>query len=101
MNHGWKVPTGNDEIEACNQCVVAQFIQGTNVQYKGYLRHLWNSYLDGDNLYPATVHEAYNMSQRRKENQTHYKMANQRKIYSTFVALAVTRWGIIPTHQNA
>ena len=50
-----EVPNVNDQVEARNQGLVVQFIQGTNVQYKGFLCHLQNSFLDGDDLYPPTV----------------------------------------------
>ena len=38
------------------------------MHHKGYLRHLWNSYLDGTDNYPRTVHEAYNILWRREED---------------------------------
>ena len=37
------------------------------MHHKGYLRHLRNSYLDGSDNYPRTVHEAYNSLRRREE----------------------------------
>ena len=37
------------------------WLQGTNAHYKGYLQHLWNSYLERDAIYPTTVHEAYSI----------------------------------------
>ena len=39
-----------------------------NLHHKGYLRHLRNSYLDGTDSYPRTVHEAYNILQRCEED---------------------------------
>ena len=44
-----------------------QFIKGTNANHKPYLGHLRNSYLDGLDVYPNTVQEAYNILQRREE----------------------------------
>jgi hypothetical protein len=38
-----------------------RFIRRTNSNYKSYLTHLRNSYLDGNNIYPMTLHEAYNI----------------------------------------
>ena len=37
------------------------------MHHKGYLHHLRNSYLDGSDNYPRTVHEAYNILRRREE----------------------------------
>ena len=45
-----------------------QFIQGTNAQHKGYLHHLQNPFLDGDDNYPTTMCEAYNIPCRREED---------------------------------
>jgi hypothetical protein len=47
-----------------------RFIRGANSNYKGYLTHLRNSYLDGNNIYPATLHEAYNILQQRESDTT-------------------------------
>jgi hypothetical protein len=44
------------------------FIRGANSNYKSYLTHLCNSYLDGNNIYPATLHEAYNILQQRESD---------------------------------
>ena len=61
-----EIPSANDCVGARNQCLVAQF--GSYAQHKGYLCHLRNSFLDGDNKYPTTVHEAYNILCRREED---------------------------------
>ena len=45
----------------------SSFIKGTNANHKPYLSHLRNSYLDGLDVYPNTVQEAYNILQRREE----------------------------------
>jgi hypothetical protein len=44
------------------------FICGANSNYKSYLTHLCNSYLDGNDVYLMTLHEAYNILQRRETN---------------------------------
>ena len=44
-----------------------QFIKGTNASHKPYLSHLRKSYLDGLDMYPNTVQEAYNILQRCEE----------------------------------
>ena len=66
-HNGRVVPTKGDQIEARSQELVIQFIRGTNSNHKGYLRHLRNSYLDGRDNYPRTVHEAYNILRRCEE----------------------------------
>ena len=68
-NHnGREVPNGDDRVEARNQELAIRFIRGINNNHKGYLRHLRNSYLDGRDNYPRTVHEAYNILRRREED---------------------------------
>ena len=66
--NGRAVPNNDDHSEARSQELNIQFIRGTNIHHKGYLCHLWNSYLDGTDNYPRTVHEAYNILQRHKED---------------------------------
>ena len=60
-------PNDDDRREARDQELAIRFIRGTNHNHKGYLRHLRNSYLDGTDNYPRTVHEAYNILRRREE----------------------------------
>ena len=60
-------PNDDDRREARDQELAIRFIRGTNLNHKGYLRHLRNSYLDGSDNYPRTVHEAYNILWRREE----------------------------------
>ena len=66
-HNGRVVPTEADRIEARSQELAIRFVRGTNSNHKGYLRHLRNSYLDGSDNYPRTVHEAYNILRRREE----------------------------------
>ena len=65
--HGWGVPSAADWTEAKQIALAIQFIKGTNASHKPYLSHLRNSYLDGLDVYPYTVQEAYNILQCRKE----------------------------------
>ena len=63
--HGRGVPIVADHEEAKQIALTIQFIKGTNASHKPYLSHLWNSYLDGLDVYPNTVQEAYNILQVR------------------------------------
>ena len=65
--HGRGEPTAADHEEAKQIALTIQFIKGTNASRKPYLHHLQNSYLDGLDVYPNTVQEAYNILQRREE----------------------------------
>ena len=65
--HGSGVPTAADQEEAKQIALAIQFIKGTNANHKPYLSHLRNSYLDGLDVYPNTVQEAYNILQCREE----------------------------------
>ena len=61
--HGRGEPIAADHEEAKQIALMIQFIKGTNASHKPYLSHLWNSYLDGLDVYPNTVQEAYNILQ--------------------------------------
>ena len=65
--HGRDVPVAADKEEAKQIALAMQFVKGTNASHKPYLAHLRNSYLDGLDVYPNTVQEAYNILQRREE----------------------------------
>ena len=65
--NGRGVSTAADREEAKQIALVIQFIKGTNANHKPYLSHLRNSYLDGLDVYPNTVQEAYNILQHREE----------------------------------
>ena len=66
--NGRAVPNDDDHSKAQSQELTIRFIRGTNIHNKGYLRHLRNSYLDGTDNYPGTVHEAYNILRRREDD---------------------------------
>jgi hypothetical protein len=60
-------PDVTDWTAAREQAVAIRFIRGANATHKVYLTHLRNSYLgDGSDIYPSTLHEAYNILQRRE-----------------------------------
>ncbi len=63
-------PDDADQASARELSLMMQFIHGANSNYKSYLTHLHNSYLDGHNIYPATLHEAYNILQWRESDTT-------------------------------
>ena len=65
--HGRGVPTVADQAEAKQIALAIQFTKGTNASHKPYLSHLRNSYLDGLDMYPNTVQEAYNILQHCEE----------------------------------
>ena len=65
--HGRGVPVAADKEEAKQIALAMHFVKGTNASHKPYLAHLRNSYLDGLDVYPNTVQEAYNILQRREE----------------------------------
>ena len=65
--HGRGVPIVGDHEEAKQIALAIQFLKDTNANHKQYLSHLHNSYLDGLDMYPNTVQEAYNILQWCKE----------------------------------
>ena len=66
--NGREVANEDDQTEAWSQERAIRFVRGTNNNHKGYLRHSQNSYLDGSDNYPRTLHEAYNILRRREED---------------------------------
>jgi hypothetical protein len=59
-------PNAVDRAAAKEMALAMRFIRGTNVTHAPYLKHLRNSYLDGNDIYPTTLHGAYNVLQRRE-----------------------------------
>ena len=64
--HGRGEPAAADHEEAKQIASTIKFIKGTNASHKPYLSHLRNSYLDGLDVYPNMVLEAYNILQQRE-----------------------------------
>jgi hypothetical protein len=62
-------PEEADWTAAREQALAIRFIRGANDSHKTYLTHLRNSFLDGSDYYPSTLHEAYNILQRREPHQ--------------------------------
>jgi hypothetical protein len=59
-------PKEADWTAAREQVLVIQFIRSANDFHKAYLTHLRNSFLDGSDYYPSTLHKAYNILQHRE-----------------------------------
>jgi Zinc knuckle len=59
-------PNNDDRAAAWEQALAIRFIRGTNENYKWYITHLRNSFLDQNDNYPTTLHQAYNILQRRE-----------------------------------
>jgi hypothetical protein len=62
--NGHDKPTEEDLVEAREQALAICFIRGANDTYTSYRAHLRNSFLDENDLYPSTLHQAYNIMQR-------------------------------------
>jgi hypothetical protein len=61
---------------AREQALAILFICGANATHKTYLTHLRNSFLDGSDYYPSTLHEAYNILQRHVPESGSMNIAN-------------------------
>ena len=61
--HGRGVPIAANHEKTKQMTLTIQCIKRTNASHKPYLSHLPNSYLDGLDVYPNTVQEAYNILQ--------------------------------------
>ena len=67
-----EIPNEMDRAAAREQALAIRFIRGTNEKCKGYLTHLRNSFLEQNDNYPATLHQSYNILQRREMEQPSY-----------------------------
>ena len=67
-NSRTNAPIRDDREEAKQQALSIRFIRSTNVKHAGYITHLCNSYLDGQDNYPVTLHGAYHILQRWEGN---------------------------------
>ncbi len=65
---GEVIPDDANRASCREMSLAILFIHGVNSNYKSYLTHLHNSYLDGNNVYLTTLHEAYNILQWRETN---------------------------------
>jgi hypothetical protein len=100
-------PVEADHIAAREQTPAMQFISGTNAKYKEYLTHLRNSFLDGSDYYPTSVHAAYNILQRResegrsvdmKPTDSPLSMQEEKHgIWTTLSVFTATSSGTLPT----
>ena len=59
-------PNANDYRKARDSALAIRFIRGARNGQK-YYKHLRNSYLDSNNVYPSSAHVAYNILLRREE----------------------------------
>jgi hypothetical protein len=57
--------TSADVAEANELYLATCFLQSVGPKFTSYLRHLRDGFLDGQNLYPSTLQQAYNILQRR------------------------------------
>jgi hypothetical protein len=64
--NGEAIPDDTDRTSCREMSLAIRFIRRANSNYKSYLTHLRNSYLDGNDVYPMTLHKAYNILQRRE-----------------------------------
>ena len=60
-------PTDEDREAAEEESIAIQFVRGS--RYTAYKRHLRNDILEGNDIYPTTMHEAYTILQRRDDDQ--------------------------------
>jgi hypothetical protein len=63
--NGNQFATDDDSVEATERYLAICFLQSVNHIYSSYLEHLRNSFWDGQEIYPTTLHQAYNVLQRR------------------------------------
>ena len=74
-SHAREEPNNDDHQETKQVALTMHFIRGTNANHCAYLRHLRNSYLDGVDVYPSSVHDAHNILWHREED--HIGMPNE------------------------
>jgi hypothetical protein len=69
-------PNDEDQAEARARAMATRFVRGANSHFNGYRDHLQNSFLDGQDYYPTSVQEAYNIMARREQTAHNYNMEN-------------------------
>ena len=79
-------PNDADRQRSRDHALAIRFIRGARNGSK-YYKHLRNSYLDGNNVYPASAHIAYNILQRREE-------ANEDTAVADYEGVAFTHNGV-------
>jgi len=67
-------PEDANQKKAKQQALAVRFIRGTNSKHSGYLTHLRNSYLNGQDNYPETLYRAYHVLQRREGNDNAFQL---------------------------
>jgi hypothetical protein len=60
-------PDDDDRLEGMNRTLAARFIRGANKKADAYRGELRNSYLNGNDDYPTSLTQAYNIMQRHSE----------------------------------
>jgi hypothetical protein len=55
--------TADDRSKAKDYTLAMRFIRGASIKHQEYLKHLRNSYLDGHDVYPTTLQEAFHVLQ--------------------------------------
>jgi hypothetical protein len=63
--------TDTDVKEAKERYLAICFLQSVNDRYSSYLDHLRNSFLDGQEIFSLTLHQACNILQRRSMGATY------------------------------
>ena len=63
--------TTRDLSEAKNQTITIQFRWGMNKHHQAYLKELRNQFLNQQDIYPSTLHEAYNILQWQTGDRVH------------------------------
>jgi hypothetical protein len=74
---GRAIPDDADRASCREMSLAIQFIRSAkNSNYKSYLTHLRNSYLDGNDVYLMTLHEAYNILQWRETDTSNTRVSS-------------------------
>jgi hypothetical protein len=68
--------TDADVTEAKGRCLAICFLQSVNNNNSPYLDHLRNSFLDGQEIFPLTLHQAYDVLQRRSMGALHNQLGD-------------------------
>ena len=74
-SHASEEPNDDDHQEAKTGCLDHAFIHGKSASHHAYLQHLRNTYLDRVDVYPSSVHCAYNILRHTEED--HIGMPNE------------------------
>eukprot|EP00934_Nitzschia_sp_Nitz4_P002894 Nitzschia sp. Nitz4//scaffold489_size5144//2753//5083//NITZ4_009231-RA/size5144-processed-gene-0.2-mRNA-1//1//CDS//3329552900//2884//frame0 len=71
-SNGRRVANDADREAAKKRAIATRFLRACNHKHQSYRTHLSDAFLDGNDHYPKTLHDVYNIMQRRQDTRGQY-----------------------------